>query len=767
MLNTKNVLNLFTTTAENSISRKLSFILLSSIIAVFVAWGIFSFTSEQKRYAKTARDNTLQAGIRLSASLAVPFWNFDNNGLEKIILSEMQNNDVIAIVINESQSKVYMGRVKNDDGQIVAFSDSLQPKLDKAFYSVSKKIIYMDSKNSNAEPIVIGDVDLYITDFYIKENLRRSLFSLAAQLVLFIIIILFILTRLLDNYIIQRILKLNNSIIFIENGNYNTDIELSGNDEISHIARNIKTMTQTILQREQEYLKLQHYLASIIDSMPSMLISLDQNGYVKQWNMAAAHFTGIEAADAIGKRLWELKPEFEKYIPLFAETIQNNALRVLPRETFRNGHVKYFNVSVFPLIEHDEKGVVFRLDDITEVEHKDEQLRQAQKMETVGTLAGGLAHDFNNVLGGIIGTTSLLQYKISKNNLINQEDLIASIGVIDTSAKRAADIVQQLLVLSRKHETDFTTVDLSLTIKHVVKICQNTFDKSIDISVLSEVEHALVSADPVQMEQVLLNLCVNGYHAMTIMREEHEKQGGVLQIALEMIKSDHHFCSSHPEADPERFYWILSVRDTGIGMSSKIIAKIFDPFFTTKSKDKGTGLGLAMVYNIIKQHKGFIDVYSEENKGSTFNIFLPIAENNEMQQLRKVIPEITIQKGKGTVLVVDDEPIIRESAKAMLEECGYSVDLAEDGIHGVEIYSVNHAKYDLIILDMVMPHMSGREAYIAMKKTNPNVKVLLASGFRHDDRVEEILRLGVTSFIQKPYTLEKISNAVYSIINNA
>ena len=186
--------------------------------------------------------------------------------------------------------------------------------------------------------------------------------------------------------------------------------------------------------------------------------------------------------------------------------------------------------------------------------------------------------------------------------------------------------MQQLLVLSRKHETAFTTVDLSLTIKHVIKICQNTFDKCVEVGVYSDIGRAYVSADPVQMEQVLLNLCVNGYHAMTIMRSDDQNQGGALEIGLEQIHTDYHFLVSHPDAELNKAYWILSVRDDGVGMSQKTVAKIFDPFFTTKAKEKGTGLGLAMVYNIVQQHGGFIDVYSEEGNGSTFNIFLPVLE---------------------------------------------------------------------------------------------------------------------------------------------
>ncbi len=755
----KNVLTLVTKGTQNSVSRKVSIILLVSIIAVFTIWGIISYSTERSRLFKEALLQADKAGDRLSASLAVPYWNFDYNGIEKIVLSELRNDDIIAIVVNETSGRQYIGRVKLKNDEIVPSGETVQHIINGAFESKKRSILYVDSKNITGEPIEIGTVTVYITDRNIINSLKRSMTQLVVQLTIFIGIILFILIQLMNRFVIKRIVSLNGSIIEIENGNYHAPVNQEGNDEISHIAHNIGTMAVTILQRELENLKLQHYLSSIINSMPSLLISLDMNGVVRQWNNAAADFTGISARVAVGALFWEIKPEFEKYKLMFYDALATKRSRIMPRESFRNGEVRFFNISVFPLIEHDEQGVVFRFDDITEIEHKEEQLRQAQKMETVGTLAGGLAHDFNNVLGGIIGTTSLLQYKAAKNVEVSHDDLLSSINVIDSSAKRAADIVQQLLVLSRKHETAFTTVDLALTIKHVVKICQNTFDKCVDVSVYTESMQAYVSADPVQMEQVLLNLCVNGYHAMTIMRTENQTQGGSLSIALEQITADYHFLVSHPEAELNQSYWIMSVRDDGIGMAPKTVAKIFDPFFTTKSKEKGTGLGLAMVYNIVQQHNGFIDVYSEEEKGSTFNVFLPVMVD-PAKTVTAVVKPIDICHGEGTILLVDDELIIRESAKAMLEECGYSLHTEADGVAGVEWYKTHYQDINLVILDMVMPKMSGRDAYLAMREINPSVKVLLASGFRHDERVDEILKLGVAGFIQKPYTLERISHAV-------
>ena len=272
---------------------------------------------------------------------------------------------------------------------------------------------------------------------------------------------------------------------------------------------------------------------------------------------------------------------------------------------------EYHNISIFPLIANGIKGIVIRVDDITELEKKEQQLRQAQKMEIIGTLAGGLAHDFNNILGGITGSLSLLKFKLQKDTALDHDFMIKYLNIMEEAGRRAADLVKQLLSISSKQEMTLEPVDLDITIEHVMQICRNSFDKCIDLETLFSGTKAMINASPTQIEQVLLNLCVNAAHAMTTMRKEDEPQGGKLTVSLKKIFADKNFCIAHPEAH-ELEYWALTVQDTGVGMDTKTVAKIFDPFFTTKQKDKGTGLGLAMAYNIVQQHGGFIDVYSGE-----------------------------------------------------------------------------------------------------------------------------------------------------------
>jgi two-component system, cell cycle sensor histidine kinase and response regulator CckA len=249
---------------------------------------------------------------------------------------------------------------------------------------------------------------------------------------------------------------------------------------------------------------------------------------------------------------------------------------------------------------------------------------------------------------------------------------------------------------------------------------------------------------------------------MTIMRAESEHQGGLLSISLGPVKADRHFGESHPEATPDARYWCVTVMDNGVGMSTKTVAKIFDPFFTTKEKGKGTGLGLAMTYFIVQQHNGFVDVYSEVGVGSTFNVYFPILEGGAWTEDNERPMEIRL--GEGLILVVDDEEIMRRTAADILEECGYQVLVAESGDAGIQLYRQRGSEIKAVLLDIIMPRKTGRETFLELREVDPGIRVLMTSGFGQDNTIESIQKLGVDGFIRKPYTLDKLSEAMHRVI---
>lgn len=523
------------------------------------------------------------------------------------------------------------------------------------------------------------------------------------------------------------------------------------------------TLTEIQAGQLQE---VRNYLNNVINSMPSIIIGLDREGRVTHWNNEAEKATGTGETGALGKALQEVFPSLdERIIRLSKHFKETEPVTIEKVKSQNEGETVYQNVVMYPLAHAGAEGVVLRIDDITELEKKESQLRQSQKMETVGTLAGGLAHDFNNVLAGIFGTISILQHKMKKYHDIDPDELKNYLTVMENSSVRAKEMVQQLLSLSRKQELNLSPADCNLIMENIMKICDSAIDKSVNIHTHYAPEPAMVYADAAQIEQALLNLCINASHAMTVMKKEGARWGGSLTVAVDNIYADRHFCSSHPEAE-SGYYWMISVRDTGVGMDSTTLSKIFTPFYTTKEKESGTGLGLAMVYSIIRQHNGFIDVYSEPGVGSVFSFYLPVYSGEAGETETDDGHEVPLAPNKDRILIVDDEEIMRITSKDILEECGYRVAVARGGYEALDIFKEKHAEISAVLLDMVMPDMQGGEVYLKMREIDPGVRVLLSSGFRQDERVEKALALGIRGFIQKPYSLRKLAEAMYAVVTD-
>lgn len=525
------------------------------------------------------------------------------------------------------------------------------------------------------------------------------------------------------------------------------------------MVNDLKNSRDNLIKSESKY-------RDLTGMLPDIIYETDLNLNVTYLNKAGQKLTGYYAEDIKrGLNVKDLVTERDyEQIKQMISMDQEQKIMSKHKIIRKDGTFFVGEDNAAMIMENGvSAGLRGSIRDVTEKLQMEEQLLQSQKMEIIGTLAGGLAHDFNNVLSGITGTLSIMQFEITKNQQISMERLRKHIEMMERSGQRAVDMVQQLLTLSRKQETMFAPVDLGGAVKNVVKICKNTFDKAIDIKVDIQADRSMVSADPTQLEQILLNLCVNAGHAMTIMRPEGQNPGGKLEISCDKLRADEHFCMTHPEAR-QIDYWRLSVRDTGIGMDGKTIAKIFVPFFTTKEKGRGTGLGLSMVYNLVRQHSGFIDVYSEPGLGTTFNVFLPVLYRKGVDVAQERAVEIA--RGEGLILVVDDEEVLRHVARSILETCGYQVITAENGEEAVAVFRERHAEIRAVLLDMVMPKKSGDQAYLEMKKIDPNIKAILSSGFKQDERVNAILNSGIQSFIQKPYTMEKLSQTIANLLKD-
>ncbi|MEW6327719.1 MAG: ATP-binding protein [Thermodesulfobacteriota bacterium] len=380
------------------------------------------------------------------------------------------------------------------------------------------------------------------------------------------------------------------------------------------------------------------------------------------------------------------------------------------------------------------------------------ELLQAQKMESLGIMAGGIAHDFNNILVGILGYASLL-----KNLVAQDAKLYKYIDTIETSASRGAQLTQQLLLFARSQKTAFEPTNLNAVIKEVLALFATGVDKKITIEKTLAPDIGLVDCDSGQMHQALLNIVINARDAVS--------EDGKITITSGNVYVEDTSSPSLPGLVPGN-YVLVSIADNGQGMDKETVEKIFDPFFTTKEKGKGTGLGLSMVYNIIKKHRGAIDVKSEIGKGATFNIYLPHSsvQNTPGKPLESLEDKTDQPQGQETLLLVDDEEVIRGFATEILSAHGYQVIACQNGREASEIYAASPGKIDLVILDLVMPVMDGKETLAALKKINPQVKVAISSGYAETKELKG-LECEIGAFIHKPYKSAELLRKVREVLD--
>ncbi len=380
------------------------------------------------------------------------------------------------------------------------------------------------------------------------------------------------------------------------------------------------------------------------------------------------------------------------------------------------------------------------------------QLRQAQKMEAVGTLAGGIAHDFNNLLQAIYGYTELL--------LLDKEETDSGYeelqGIL-LAAKRGAELTQQLLMFSRKTGSELSQLDLNSELQRTIKLLERTIPKMIEIEFLPAGDLKPVYADSAQIEQILLNLAVNAKDAMP--------DGGKLTLSTGNALLDDEFCRTRAGAQPGD-YVSLTIADTGRGMDNATLEHIFEPFFTTKGLAVGTGLGLAMVYGIVKSHGGYIECTSEPARGTSFKIFLPAAGSYPGPELDKPRQSTTPIGGTETILLVDDENFIRDLGEQMLTKFGYRVLTSPDGETALELYRGRADEIDLIVLDLIMPGMGGRKCLDRLRELGLKTPVLIASGYPSDRSTRESMEAGAVGFVAKPFNLQRLLEAVRSALDN-
>lgn len=405
--------------------------------------------------------------------------------------------------------------------------------------------------------------------------------------------------------------------------------------------------------------------------------------------------------------------------------------------------------SATPFVFQGKRSALVIVRDITEKKALNEKLLRNQRLESIGTLAGGIAHDLNNVLAPILMSIEILRMKYPETKA---ERILET---IETSALRGADMVRQVLAFARGVQGEHVTLQISHLIKEIVNILQQIFSKSIQFRTSIPQELWAMTGDATQLHQVLMNLCVNARDAMP--------GGGTLTVGAQNFLIDENFAGMNPEAKAGP-YLIVTVTDTGTGIAPEVQDRMFEPFFTTKPLEKGTGLGLATVRGIVKSHGGFITVYSEVGNGTEFMVYLPAQKSDATKRVEARRQALPMGKGE-LILVVDDEATILNMAKQTLEMFGYQVLTAGDGAEATAVCAQNQGKIKLMLTDMMMPIMDGAATVHAVRRIDPKIKIIGNSGLGSDPKVTDREKLQVDAFFRKPYTAEKLLKTVHRVLS--
>ncbi|MBN2527894.1 MAG: cache domain-containing protein [Deltaproteobacteria bacterium] len=658
-------------------------------------------------------------------------------------------DDKLNMLIHPELEGQSMKNFRNSDGVFVA-REMIRHEGDFYYYRL-KTAHEKQSQQRFSYVKKLNDLNWYLAATGYVDDIRKPMHQLAQWgyvLILSVTLLLGVLITVFSRQLTRPLTLLLQGIRDFNMERKLFQMPMRSVLEVNQLCAEVEATTRSLLSSEKQIQTLLTELNSIINSLPSILAVVDTHKTVEFWNEQAEKFTGIPAVWAIGQPVSQVLSPFKSEMT-FLET--HIASPKMSKKNCRlesgDGRIQYFEIATYPL-PRELSATIIRIDDITERTRLEETLQQTRKMDAIGNLAGGIAHDFNNMLTGILTSAQLLE-----NRTDNSEKALRSVKIIYETALRAAGLTQNLLTFSRKQVRKAEPLHVHATIKDAVNLLTRSIDKRIAITTELTSSADVIIGDYAEMQSVFLNLGVNASHAMM--------DGGELTFRTELRTID---ASTAPASTPlpAGDYIVIDVTDTGVGIPEQLLDKVFEPFFTTKETGKGTGLGLASVYATVTRQKGDISIASKLAQGTRVTIRLPL----ETETVKKITAksESRLIQGTGTILVVEDEEIIREIASQALSQMGYTVMLADNGAKGLDVFKQHWRDIDLVLLDMIMPVMGGKECFEKMKQINPKVRVIVASGFSKNDELTTMQDTDDFKYIAKPYSIGALSRLVADVL---
>ncbi len=744
---------------RRSVSFKVTVIILSSIIISMAASGGLWYYFEQENSLQKINFEMETAINRLSNTLSSPVWNLAEDEIRKVIGLEMNNRDIIAIMVTSGigVKTLGIGKVRLSHDRIAEYPPNALSiaELDKSFIRLHRQIFY--------KGLAVGTVDIYATDAYMKRYLNTVIIRFLLQIVLSSLLVGIILFLSIRKLILKPLTILEKGADYLREQNFGVTLEVSSEDEIGRLTQAFNDMSAQIRKDFEDIRKSGKKFSGLLERLNEAVYRMSvPDGAYEYCSPAALKVFGYGADEFLNTPMLIkhiIHPEFYDYFVCKCdEMMRGNVSPVCEYKIIDpNGRERWIfqtNTGVF-----DDNGHIIALEsccsDITDRKNAEqakaeleERLRRSEKMESLGLLAGGVAHDLNNVLSGIVSYPDVLLMRLPHDSPLRKP-----IMMIQQSGLRAAAIVQDLLTLARRCVANHNILNLNEMVKEYLDtpehqtLVQSYPDVLFEISLASDLLN--IKGSPTHLRKTIMNLVYNAAEA----------QPGSGKISLSTRNQYVETPIRGYEDIREGEFAVLRIEDHGVGIAPQDLKRIFEPFYTRKVMGRsGTGLGMAVVWGTVQDHQGYIDVQSREGCGTVFELFFPISREEILFETRKVSSDIP--KGNGEhILIADDVGEQREIAEKMLEILGYSVKTVSSGEEAVE-YLRNH-KADLLILDMIMePGMDGLRTYQKILTINPLQKAIITSGFSETRRVREAQRLGAGKYVRKPYTLETLGIAV-------